>query len=308
MKIARVTFLGLRGLADATYDLRNPGTGEPHSLVVVTGPAASGKTRWLEAIALGKEIAAPYGAMASGQGWVRGEEGAAKIVLEWSLDAGERAFAGCDDPLVASEALFLEEATRSEVDEGLQTLLERYEHDHEKGKLEYFPANRQIPRYGAGHGLEAIEQRLYRATNDDRKYSFIPRFAQGLRRDRERSSYFSTLLGYLSQSVRYLGETGGDDLAVFASSGGMASEAHLLSSSESDAIIFAATATLTGLSHSVVLVDRPDLHQHPEVSARFVEALCSLGRDNQVFVATASPEILASVDPSQIVRLGSPVK
>ncbi len=304
MKIARVTFLGLRGLADATYDLRSTTNGEPHALVVVTGPAASGKTRFLEAIVAGKEIAAPYGGMVSGQGWVRGENESAKIVLEWSLDAEEAAFAGVDAKTIVSEALFLEDTTRSEIDEGLQTLLERYEHNHLKGKLEYFPVNRQIPRYGSGNGLEAIEQRLYRATNDERKYSFVPRFVQSLRRDSGRREYFTTLLGYLSPSVRCLAESEvTDELAVFASLDGLPTEAHLLSSSEADAVVFAATATLAALSHSLVLVDRPDLHQSPEVAARFVEALCSLGRDNQVFVATSSQEILASVDPSQIIRL-----
>lgn len=305
MKIARVSFLGLRGLEDATYDLANPATGEPHSLVVVTGPAASGKTRFLEAIIAGKEVAAPYGAMVSSDGWLRGEDEAAKIILHWALNPQERAFTGLDVATSPSEALFLGDATRAEIDEGLQTLLERYEHDHTKGKLEYFPTNRQIPKYGAGHGLEAIQQRLLRGGSDERKYSFVPRLVESLARDGARADYFTTLLGYLSSTVKIAPlRDPSAPLAIFTSTNGLLSEAHELSASESDAVLFAATATLLSLSSSVVLVDRPELHIHPEAATRFVQALCSLGRDNQVIVSTTSPEVIASVDPSQVIRLG----
>ncbi len=305
MKIARVSFLGIRGLVDATHELGNPSTGEPHALVVVTGPAASGKTRFLEAIVVGKEVAAPYGGLVSSEGWLRGPEEAAKITIDWSLSAQERSFAGLEGPTATTEALFYGDATRAEIDEGVQTLLERYEHDHAKGKLEYFPSNRHIPRYGGGHGLEAIHQRLLRPTNDERKYSFVPRLVDALRRDPARAEYFSTLLGYLSSTVKLSAVADpSEPLATFTSIDGFLAQAHELSSSESDAILFAATATLLCLSSSVILVDRPELHVHPEAATRFVQALCSLGRDNQVIVATTSHEILASVDPSQIVRLG----
>ena len=63
MKIARLSTLGVHGLEDATYELTHRDTGVPHSIVVVTGPAASGKTRLLEAIVAGKEGAAPYATM-----------------------------------------------------------------------------------------------------------------------------------------------------------------------------------------------------------------------------------------------------
>ena len=69
MKLARVSFLGVRGLADATYDLVGP-SGVPHDLVVVTGPTASGKTRFLEAVVAAKEAIAPYGLLQAGAPWV----------------------------------------------------------------------------------------------------------------------------------------------------------------------------------------------------------------------------------------------
>jgi energy-coupling factor transporter ATP-binding protein EcfA2 len=306
MKIAKVSFSGIRGVADATFDLVNPSTGEPHSLVVVTGPAAGGKTRLLEALIVAKEIMASYGGVVPTAGWVRDDE-AAKISIDWHLDPLERTFAGHEAPIATTEALFLGDGTRAEIDEGVQTLLERYEHEHDKGKIEYFPVNRCIPRYGGAHGLEAIHQRLLRPTSDERKYAFVPRFLESLRRDPGRAEYFGALLGYLSSTVRLATETSPDrPFAVLTSTDGHLAETHELSSSEVEAVIFAATATLLGLSKSVVLVDRPELHAQPENVSKLVQALCSLGRDNQVIVATGSHEVVASVDPSQVVRVGRP--
>jgi hypothetical protein len=305
MKLARVTFLGIRGLRDATYDLTNAGTGRPHDLVLVTGGSGSGKTRFLEAIVLAKEIAAPYGVLPSPEGWLEGDGEAAKIVLTWWLDEEERAASGSAEALVTTESLLFEDSIRADIDDGVQAVLERYEQDATRGKLEYFPWDRRLVGYGNSVGLDEMEQRLLRASNDPRKYSFLPRFFVALRRETAMAEYFGTLLSYLSHTVRYA-PPGPDHEAweCLSSRGGPPVAAYQLSSFEADAVVFAATATLTRLSHSLVLVDRPDLHAEPARVQPFVAALgSSLGVDNQVIVTSQSRELLAALDPAQIIRL-----
>ena len=55
------------------------------------------------------------------------------------------------------------------------------------------------------------------------------------------------------------------------------------------ALALAATAALVGLSRSIVLVDRPELHGLDPVRA--FEGICALGEDNQVIAATSAPEL-----------------
>lgn len=76
-----------------------------------------------------------------------------------------------------------------------------------------------------------------------------------------------------------------------------------LSDSEFQGFLFGCAFTWLGLRRSLVLVDTPELHIHPNDHARFFRALCELGTDNQIIAATTSPAILASVAPDQIIDL-----
>ena len=49
MKIQQATFRGVQGVPDLTLDLTDARTGGPHTVVVLSGPSASGKTRMIEA-------------------------------------------------------------------------------------------------------------------------------------------------------------------------------------------------------------------------------------------------------------------
>jgi len=78
-----------------------------------------------------------------------------------------------------------------------------------------------------------------------------------------------------------------------------------LSAFEQQGVLFAASFWRTGLEHSVVLVDEPELHVHPREHARFLRAIVGLGTDNQVIVATGSSALLRDASPSQIIDLSA---
>lgn len=308
MKLGRATFLGVRGVADATHEFIHPSTGLPHPVVLFTGPPASGKTRILEAIVAGKEGVAPYAAMVAPEPWQRRRGEPAKIVLLWWLSDAERRYAGVDDTWGTTEVILGSDGVRVDADDGVLTILERFDHRSDQGKVEYFPVNRQLLPHGASHGLSSAEQRLQRASKDERKYSFVPRYLSTLRQDRPKATAFANTLSYLAPTLQLDVEGGRDAWHVVrsatVSAGVETGDVTDLSASERDAVIFAATANLIGLSNSVVLVDRPELHAHPSTAAAFVAGLASLGHDNQLFLATTSAEILAAADPTSIVHLG----
>lgn len=303
MKLARATFMGVRGLPDATYDFMRPGSDRPYDLVVVSGPRASGKTRFLEALLFAKDVVGSYGTPPDPSPFVRGPGESAKIILTFWLDEEERAASGEPGPLCTVEALAGEDGVNSEADEGIQVLLERYEHTPRVGKVEYFPWSRQLLPYGAPAGLEAIEQRLLRTSSDLRKYSFVPRLLGSLAHDAARAQYFAAVLSYLSPSARYAPARGGEPWACVSSHGAPPVAPSKLSASEADAVLMAATATLLQLSRSWVLIDRPDLHLEPGEAWPFVTALGALGSDNQLIVASNAADLLAQLEPGQRVQL-----
>lgn len=304
MKLLRATLLSIRGLPDMTCNFGDPATGVPHSVVAITGPGGSGKTRLIEAILAAKEVLAPYGPIVTGEPWLREGERAGKIQLDFVLDEEEMRSAGLGQPLVHAEALFRPRACAREADEGFLSVLERYVHG-DTGKIEYFPANRCLPPPGPAHGLQAIEQRLWRVSRDVRKYGFVPRLLAELPNDARRVAKLSSLLEGLCPWLRYVGPTGGDPLRCFSSRDRSASRTNELSSAESDAVLMAATATLVGLDRSIAFVDRPELSADDRAIVAWAQAVQGLGRDLQVVFATASQPLLSSLDPRAIIELGA---
>ena len=283
MKIQRATFLGVRGVADATLELSHPRTSAPCSAVVVAGPSGSGKTRLLEALIAAKEAIGAYGPMARGAPWIGGGA-AAKILLTFHLDEAEQDYAGSSSPTVEGEVIFLPDRVRSEAPEGLRAVLERYSHDPAHGKLEYFPATRRLLPHPPFTGLGVAEQRIARPAKDARKYSFVVPFLVGLQHDAPRAPRFASRLAALCPAVAYAPDPEGSAVPrCFRSRGGPPATPFELSSGEADAVVFAATATAIGLDHSLVFVDWPDLHL--DDVERIAEGLAALGQDNQLFLA-----------------------
>ena len=272
----------------------------PHSLVVLSGPAASGKTRMIEALIAAKEAIRPYGPMATGAPWIRSGN-ASKIRVTFHLDEGERDFAGSASATLDSEVIFYRDKVSAEADEGLKAVLGRYAHNPSFGKVDYFPAERRIPMFPPFAGTSSGEQRIGRLAKDQRKYGFVLPFLRSLEQDGARRERFATTLSALSPSCRYVTDTSGDAIPrCFSSRGGEPATVAQLSHGESDAVIFAATAAMIGLDHSLIFIDRPDIH-HEEVEP-LLESLRALGRDNQLFV-TGGARLAAAARGAHVVTL-----
>ncbi len=299
MKIQRAEFIGIAGVPDLTIELPTSGAGEPHDRVVVTGPSGSGKTRLLEAMIAAKEAIRPYGPLTPGAPWIRSGQ-AAKVRLSFWLDEAEQEFAAAAQVLQA-EVIFQPMRIEAEADDGLRAVLGRYAHSAANGKVDYFPAERRIPTFPPFAGLGAGEQRLARLTKDARKYSFVLPFLQTLAHDAPRRQRFEAALASLSPSCRYLADPTNQAIPqCFSSRSGEPTTVGQLSHAETDAVVFAATAALIGLDHSLVFLDRPDLHaDEPET---LLNALGVLGQGNQLWMA-CSPRTAAAAQGVHIVNL-----
>lgn len=300
MKLQRATFIGIRGVPDVSLDLTDTRTGEPRPLVVITGPSGSGKTRMIEALIAAKEAIRPYGALAAGAAWI-GTTGAAKIRAAFYLDEAERDFAGTTSPTLEAEVIFLPDRATAEADDGLRAVFGRYAHNPAYGKVDYFPAERRIPMFPPFPGTGSAEQRVARLGKDSRKYGFILPFLRSLGQDTAQRDRFAMTLAVLSPSCRYVPDPSGDVIPrCFSSNGGAPATVAQLSHGEADAVIFAATAALIGLDHSIVFVDRPDLFV--DDLNLLLAGLTSLGKDNQLIV-TGRPELATAAQGAHVVNL-----
>lgn len=327
MKLLRLVLQSFRGAPDGAYSFTHPSTGAPVDAVFVTGPAASGKTSFLEAIAALKESVGAWGMPPNAARLVRKGAASGRIEGTWLLSTAEMARAQREEPTVVTSMELGAGAKAPEVDPALRALFEAYDHDPEHGKLEYFPANRRLSLLQGAEppGVEA-EARL-RAGSSPTKYAMIKRSlaALGLRdgvktldeaarrglllRNEQRDSLaahkrdLAAMLPHLRLVGVELDEAGAPELCFERSSG-----ARLLlddlSESEKQAILFSATFRRIGLSRSIVLVDQPELHLHADTQLGFVRALEGLGLDNQLFLATGSLEITRTAAAHQLVRLG----
>jgi hypothetical protein len=311
VRIGRVSCRGVRGVPDGAWDFSDARGTAPHRLVVLAGRSACGKTRLLEAIFAAKELVAPYAAIPNPASWIRSGSTAAKVAIRWHLDDLEAAHGGLEGRVAETESIFAAGALDPE-DDGIVAVLRRYEHGHASGKLEYFPASRSIPMHGVGVGLSAFEQKVLRPTSDARKYASVTRVLRDLAAGGEQASFFGHLLAQLSPTCRFEPTSAVEVTprcfrAANGHGGGGARTLLELSASEADAVLFAATATLIGLSYSVVLIDRPELHADPSFVPKLLDGLLALGREPQIIVATGSAEVrAAAASRGAVVSLDEP--
>lgn len=300
MKIHSAKFMGVLGVPDVSLDLTDARAGAPHGTIVVCGPGGSGKTRMIEALIAAKEAIRPYGTLAPGGSWIRSGS-AAKVVVTFYLDEAERDFAGVSAPTIEAEVIFKPERAHAETDDGLRAVLGRYAHNPSCGKVDYFPSERRIPMFPPFPGLGAGEQRVGRLTKDPRKYGCVLPFLRTLEHDGARRERFAAALAALSPTCRFVEDTSGDAIPrCFSSRGGEPVNAGQLSHAEAEAVVFAATAAVIGLDHSLVFVDRPDLHI--EDLEPYVDALARLGQDNQLWL-TGGQRLAAAARGAHVVNL-----
>jgi hypothetical protein len=288
MKVLALQAIGIEGVPDGSYAFADA-SGGPAEVVVVAGRPASGKTRLLELLLLVRELIAPTNDEADEEAWVRLGGSSARVIVTFWLEEHERKKLGYATPTVVVELVLgadPELVAPVEPDPGLVFLLESYDHTPDTIKLEYFAESRRLDVGGGSIALEAQSQKPYRTSKDPRKFSFIPDYLRSLQSEREAAERFERLLRVFSPALTL------DRLRAGLES---------LSSSERDALLLSATSSLVSLSHSVVLVDRPDLYIRDE--ARMLRGLLSLGRSNQLFVTSYSSQLFRAAESCCVIDL-----
>jgi hypothetical protein len=307
MKISRFAARGVLGLRDLDLDFAAGASAGPRDVVIVSGPPASGKTRLFDVMLAALEAVGPYHGMVRAEDWCADLAKGARVEL--GLLVEERVGGSVEGSPEGAPARavvdFTADGVRTAVDRRVARLVSRYDHDPAHGKREYFPEGRQRAWGARCDGLGELEQSLLRSTKDAQKYSFVPRFLAELRHDDRRRATFTRQLELLSPSVRFSRAPRKDPTACFKNRYREEVPFVELSSSESEAVILAATATLIGLHRSVIFLDRPELYVPSDRLAEFVEALLQLGEQNQWFLATSDRDLAAQIPRAHHVSLGS---
>jgi energy-coupling factor transporter ATP-binding protein EcfA2 len=329
MKLRELTCAGVRGVPDGTYSFADARTGAPLAVVLVTGGPGSGKTTLLEAIAAAKESVGSYGAPPDPTRLLRAGARQARIQATWVLSDAERGGARLDAAVQTATWEIGTGSARAEAAPGLRRLFAEHARTPERGKLEYFPANRSLPpgaRSAFGPPSAEAETRL-RATRAPEKYAGL---IEGLRAaalaeaartaDAMRASGL-VLRGATPGAVAAFGEALSAmlpdlrlDSVELASGGALRFVRRTrevvgldeLSESERQGVLFALAFPHFGLAGSLVLIDEPELHVHAAHRARILHALVGLGRDNQIIAATGAAELVVAASPGQVIDLSRP--
>src|SRR5262245_46556093 len=91
MKLLRLSLDNFRGAPNGEWSFTHPTTGAPLDVIYVTGPAASGKTTFLEAIISLKESVGAYGVPPDPERLLRRGAKSGRIEGTWQLTAEEMA-------------------------------------------------------------------------------------------------------------------------------------------------------------------------------------------------------------------------
>jgi hypothetical protein len=326
MKLHELVLQNVRGVPDGRYSFADARTGAPLDVALVTGGPGSGKTSLLEAIAAAKEAVGSYGAPIEPKRILRRGAVRGRVETTWVLSEAEQARTGLGAQHAVDWELG-EEPSRAEADPALRRLFATYSRDPAQGKVEYFPANRTLsePEH-APLASDASEARL-RLGKDPGKYGGLMQRLRALaledaarvvdaadtrgivlRKDvpdvlAPYREAISALLPHLRLDRVDLGP--GNGAVRFLRRDRLPVELSDLSESERQGVLFALAFQGLGLSRSLVLIDEPELHVHASDRVRFLQALVSLGRDNQLVIATGSAEIAAAAAPGQIIDLSA---
>jgi hypothetical protein len=330
MKLAHLTVAGFRGLPDRAFDLTHRSSGAPRDVVLITGDNGAGKTSFLDAILAAKEDVGAYGPRRAPASHVRPGARVARIEARWWLAPDERARAGIAEAEITTVSTFGEGAPAlSTHPEGLRALLAEYTRDPERGKVDYFHAERALPpshgaRAASGDISPVMEARTRLAASLDKYRPLRGYLIEAILNDglalaetvRERGIALRSVEPDAQTRIRealrpLLRDKAFDGIdrpesgyrVRFRCRDGEIVDLDELSASERQAVLFGVTFLRSGVHRSLVLIDTPELHQHPSCHAAHFAALCALGRDNQIISATTSTELLAAVRSEQVIDL-----
>ncbi len=297
MKLLAVETIDVRGLANGVYSFAKAPE-EAHERVLITGDSGAGKTRLLEVIVAACELLTIHEPLPEHATLICPENRTSKTILTWLLSASEQATIAAPRPVVTSEIIFGARQPE-ELDSRIGFLLARYGHDDATPKIEYFSEQRRLDLGGGSASLDEDAQVQLRATMGPtpRKFSWLPAFLDELAGDSARAARFGSSLERFSPSCAWDATR-----QTLTSRGRPLRSLRELSASETDAVTLSATAALVGLSGSIVLIDRPDLHGLD--AAHALSGLAGLGADNQLIMATSSPAFAAGF-AGAIIALGA---
>lgn len=277
--------------------------GDASLLVALTGPAGVGKTSLLELMAQHKEHVAPYGrpisarqVLGSASGPARADAATLEVSTDWQLEPHEREATGSTAERLTARSWLAPEKSRATADPALVHVLARYAHGRPYGKIDYVPVARVGARRMGAPGDPLLWQRQHRLGLGAEKYGGLLRLARDARP--EAREELAALLTSLRPGVTL--RDGDDGLGFDTPAGPRAIDE--LSLSQRLAFDLAATFTLVGLHHSVVLFDTPELGLPAGDALRTLYALRDYAPTTQIVVATTDPGILGAHDV-RVLRL-----
>lgn len=326
MKLRQLTIKDISGVPNRAFSFCERDGTTVRPVTLVTGGPRSGKSSLLRAVTAAKEAVGAYGAAPHPMKLIR-PGAAGRISATWALSNSEQAATREKEQVTVDWDIATGELP--EVGTDLQKLFARFSRNPEHSKMELFAARRSLdvaaetPLLPGMPDEQEGRQRLrstgakytgiLRALNDAvlrytrRTAEVLEEQGVAFRRDLPDSlARYKSAVSIMCPSVRLAAVEPRErtrPLIWFDAKTGGRVELADLSDSELQGALFALAFVWLGLNGSIVLIDTPELHVHPEEQARFFRAICELGKDNQIIAATTSPEILRSVAPEQIIDL-----
>jgi hypothetical protein len=314
MKLTRVRLENVRTVTDGEYAFAHP-DGRPFDIALVTGPAASGKSTMLEAIAMAKQRVAPAGRPARPREFLRTGESNGRVELTLLLTDEERARTGITEPVVRLRVML--SGGMLENDPKLVRLLEHTD------RFDYFPANRTLTEpLGMEPAPDEATERRIRLSADPDKYRGVVSWLRG-----GLAEHASNIAAQLARGGMVMGTDVPDPLAgfrarlaamcpwlrleglgpdgatpMFLREGGSNPPMFELSAAERDAVLLAATLERTDHRGGIVLIDRADLHAHPDDQLRWLTTL-QADHGCQVVVTATSERLSREIPGAQHVVL-----
>lgn len=311
MKILELETLGFRGLPDTRWSFRDD-AGAAHSLVVVTGPPASGLTTLVESIAVTAARLGGVGGIPDLERVLRAGAAGCRLRSTWEFDDEEALFGGLPESTMNAELTFQRGGIcEIEADPGVQGVLARYEHRAQIAKVVLLPALRVTSAgYTPISDFEA-DQRGVRLDPGVDRFAGLPR-AMGLLAFSAVSgggggatfARVQELFGELCPSVKLVGMSSTGQPEFLLKSAARLPLARL-SLTERNAFVLAASLVLMALERSVVLVDTPELGLPPGLAARWLDVLRGATPEAQWIVASRDPELVARAPRASRIELGA---